>query len=303
MSWSQVSFVVRRASSNLRDLFWTHMLTSGTMAMTLFIFGAAMLVEINLQGLLKGWGDNIHINAYLESGLGDGDAEGLVNRVRALPEVLRVRYISQDQAWRDFSATLGAQSGVLDGLPRDVLPASLEISVKPGFRDAPLMEGLAARLKQEKGIRLVEYPRDWIDRLSLLVLAVAWLKWIFAGVMFIITFFIVSSAVKLAILARTDEIEIMQLVGASRTMIQAPFVLEGMTQGLVAGALAVVALWGAFEAARGEFSSSSALWGMSNRWMFLGLDGILIIVLLGWMLGSAGSFFSVRRFIRRWRAS
>jgi cell division transport system permease protein len=303
MSWSQVSFVLRRASSNLRDLFWTHMLTAGTMAMTLFIFGAAMLVEINLRALLKGWGDNINLNAYLESGVGDGEAEALVNRVRALPEVLRVRYISQDQAWRDFSAALGAQSGILEGLPPDVLPASLEIALKPDFRDVPLVEGLAARLKQEKGVRLVEYPRDWIDRLSLLVLAMAWLKWIFAGVMFIITFFIVSSTVKLAILSRTEEIEILQLVGASRAMIQAPFVLEGMAQGLVGGVLAVLALRGVFQAARGEFANSSALWSMSSQWLFLGLDGILIIVLLGWVLGSAGSFFSLRRFIRRWRAS
>ena len=53
MSWSQMSFVVRRASSNLRELLWTHMLTSGTMAMTLFIFGSFMLVETNLQSLAQ----------------------------------------------------------------------------------------------------------------------------------------------------------------------------------------------------------------------------------------------------------
>ena len=303
MSWSQLSFVARQASNNLRELFWTHVLTSGTMAMTLFVFGAVMLVETNLQVLLKGWGDQIHLNVYLERGLDAGEAEALLNRVRALPEVLRVRYITEDQAWRDLSAALGAQSGVLDGLPRGVLPSSFEIAVKPAFRDTPLVEGLAARLKQEKGIDLVEYPRDWIDRLSLLVLAVAWLKWVFAGVMFVITFFIISSAVKLAILSRTDEIEIMQLVGSSRTMIQGPFLLEGMVQGLVGGVLAVIGLWGVFEAARREFSHSSALWGISTQWHFLGVDGILIIVLLGWLLGCAGSFFSLRSFIRTWRSS
>jgi len=301
MSSSQMTFVARRAASNLRELFWTHVLTSGTMALTLFIFGAVMVVENNLQSLLKGWGDQIQLNAYLERGLDAGETEALLNRVRALPEVLRVRYITQDEAWRDFSEALGAQSGVLDGLPRDVLPSSLEIAVQPTFRSAPLVERLAARLEQEKEISLVEYPRDWIDRLSLLVLAVAWLKWIVAGVLFAITFFIVGSTVKLAILARTDEIEIMQLVGSSRTMIQAPFILEGMVQGLVGGVLAVLGLWGVFEAARREFAYSSALWGTPDQWRFLDLDDILIVVLLGWLLASAGSFFSLRRFIRTWR--
>jgi cell division transport system permease protein len=112
MSWSQVTFVARSASSNLRELLWTHMLTSGTMAMTLFIFGAFMVLEINLQGLLKGWGDQIQINAYLKPGLGGGETENLLNRVRGFEEVLSVRHITQEQAWRDFRDALGAQSNV-----------------------------------------------------------------------------------------------------------------------------------------------------------------------------------------------
>jgi septal ring factor EnvC (AmiA/AmiB activator)/cell division protein FtsX len=302
MSWSQMSFVVSRASSNLRGLIWTHTLTSGTMAMTLFIFGAFMLLETNLQGLLKGWGDQIQLNAYLKRGLGGGEVESLLNRVRALPEVLRVRHITQEQAWRDFRAALGAQSNVLEGLPPDVLPSSFEIAVKPGFRDALGVERLAARLEQEKGITLVEYPRDWIDRLSLLLLAVEWVKWLLAGALFVITLFIVGSTVKLAILARTDEIEIMQLVGSSRTMIQAPFVIEGMVLGLVGGAAAVAGLWGAFELARQEVSFSGSVWGAPNQWRFLDINGITLILLLGWLLGSAGSLFSLRRLIRTWRA-
>jgi cell division transport system permease protein len=300
---SRISFVARRAGRNLRALFWTHLLTAGTMAMTLFLLGAAMLVEVNLQALLKGWGDNIQLNAYFEKGIAENRAEELAGRVRAFPEVLRVRYISHSDAWRDLSDALGAQSMVLEGLPRDVLPASLEITVKPEFRDAPVVERLAARLKEESGITLVEYPREWIDRLGSLVLALAWGKWIFAGVMFVITFFIVSSAVQLAVLSRTDEIEIMQLVGASRPMIQAPFVLEGMLQGLLGGGVAVLALWGVFEAARAQFAYASALWGTAEDWRFLDPEHVLTIVLLGWLLGSAGSLFSVRRFIKTWRPS
>jgi cell division transport system permease protein len=303
MSWSQVVFVARRASNNLRELFWTHALTSGTMAMTLFIFGFFMLVETNLQGLLKGWGEQIQLNAYLERDLDGGATETLLQRVRAFPEVLRVRHITQDQAWRDFRAALGAQSNVLDGLPRDVLPSSFEIAVKPAYRDPPRVERLAARLKQEKGVTLVEYPRDWIDRLSLLVLAVEWGKWIVAAALFVITFFIVGSTVKLAIVARRDEIEIMQLVGSSRAMIQAPFALEGMVQGLVGGGLAVAALWGAFELARNEASMAGGLWGASNQWRFLDLKDVALVVLFGWFLGFAGSLFSLRRFIRKWRVS
>jgi cell division transport system permease protein len=278
-----------------------HMLTSGTVAMTLFIFGAFMLLEINLQGLLKGWGDQIQINAYLERGLSGGEADSLLDRVRGFPEVARARHITQEQAWREFRAALGAQSGVLEGLPPDVLPSSFEIAVKPAFRDAPLVERFAQRLEQERGIALVEYPRDWINRLSLLVLAVEWAKWISGGILFVITFFIVGSTVKLAILARRDEIEIMQLVGSSRAMIQAPFVLEGMAQGLVGGGLAVLGLWGAFTFGRREFLFSGGIWGAPDQWRFLDLNGVAVVLLFGWFLGCAGSLFSLRRILRTWR--
>jgi cell division transport system permease protein len=303
MILSQPLFVARRAARNLRDLFWTHLLTCGTMATTLFVFGAVMLLEVNLQVLVKGWGDSIHLNAYLDSDFADGDADALARRVGAQPEILRVRYISRSEAWRELSAALGAQSAVLEGLPPDVLPASLEIAVKPAFREASQVQALAARLEKENGISLVEYPRDWIDRLSLLVDALAWLKWIFAGVLFVITFFIVSSAVRLSLLSRRDEIEIMQLVGASRPLIQAPFIHEAMIQGIAGGALAVLALWGAFETARAEFTFSSVLWGSPSHWRFLAPQGILTLVILGWALGSIGGFLSVRRHIRKWRPS
>jgi len=271
------------------------------MAMALFIFGAFMLLHDNLQHLLKGWGDQIHINAYLEIGLGEGAQRRLLNRVRTLPEVERARHISQEQAWKDFQTALGAQSSLLNGLPRDVLPPSIEISIKPAFRDAAVVEELAGRLKKEQGIATVEYPQEWVERLSLVILAVEWAKWILGGVLFMATFFIVGSTVKLAILARQDEIEIMQLVGASEALIQAPFVLEGMIQGVAGGLVAIGCLGAMFGLLRHQMSGP-ALLGALTQAQFLDLRSIVFILAIGWLLGAAGSLFSLRRFVKRWKS-
>ena len=299
--WSQLGFVGRGVWNSLRELFWTHFLTSAIMTMALFVFGAFMLLQENLQNLLKGWGDQIQINAYLDKSLGSGDIQSLLAWVRRFPEVQRVRYISQQQAWKEFQAALGAQSSILEGLPEDVLPASFEIAIKPAFRDPPLVENLATRLKKEKGITTVEYPQEWVDRLSLVVLAVRWAKWILGGVLFMVTFFIVGSTVKLAILARKDEIEMMQLFGASEEMIQAPFVLEGMTQGIVGGLLSIFCLWSLFQALRDEFPTVVGLVGPLNQFQFLDLQSMALILAIGWLLGAAGSLFSLKRFVKSWR--
>ena len=273
------------------------------MAVTLFVFGAFMLLQINLEHLLKGWGEQIQITAYLSKNVGVDEMPALLARVQALAEVERVRLISQEQAWRDFQTALGAQSGLLDGLPRDVLPACLEISLKPAHRDSPVVEQLAARLRAEKEFASVEYPQEWVERLGLIVLAVEWAKWSLGGLLFLATFFIVSSAVKLAFLARQDEIEIMQLVGASEELIQAPFVLEGMIQGLVGGALSVAMLWGLFVLTQSEFPTLAGLMAPLVRPQFLDSASIALVIVSGWLLGAAGSLFSLRRFIRTWKAT
>src|SRR5262245_61665284 len=122
------------------------------MAVTLFVFGAFMLLQVNLERLLKGWGEQIQITAYLAKSMGESETQSLIQRVRALAEVERVRLISREQAWRDFQAALGAHSSLLDGLPPDVLPASLEVALKPAYRDSPAIEQLAQRLRSETGI-------------------------------------------------------------------------------------------------------------------------------------------------------
>ncbi|MGH7852120.1 MAG: permease-like cell division protein FtsX [Candidatus Binatia bacterium] len=303
MKLSLVGFVLRRVRSSLRQLLWSHLLTAGIMAMTLFVFGGFMLLETNLQKLLKGWGDQIQITAYLHHDLAAGAVTGLMQRVQAMPEVERVRHTSQEQAWRDFQAALGTQSGLLDGLPREVLPASIDISLAPPHRDGPVVERLAARLKKENGVASVEYPQEWVERLGLIVLVIEWIKWILAGVLFIATFFIVGSTIKLAILARQDEVEIMQLVGASEDLIQAPFVIEGMIQGLAGGALAIAGLAAAYLLLQAEVARMGGLFAPLDELRFLNLTSMGLLLGVGWLLGAIGSLVSLRRFLRTWHAS
>jgi len=302
LKFSKLGFVFRRVRSNLWDLLWSHVLTSGTMAMTLFVFGSFMLLQENLQFMLKGWGDRLQINAYLEKNMEPGEVPRLIDQVQEIPGVERIRYISREQAWKEFRMTLGPQSGVLEGLPRDVLPASLEIVVKSEFRDSPQVEDLAKRIEKIRGIGAVEYPQEWVDRLNLIVLAVQWTKWVLGGVLFVVTFFIVGSTVRLAILARKDEIEIMQLVGASEELIQAPFVLEGMIQGATGALVAVLCLWSLYFFLHQQVPAFLGGTGVSMRIQFLGMQSIGLILLLGCLLGATGSLFSLRRFVKTWRS-
>jgi cell division transport system permease protein len=301
MKWSQIGLIGRQVYRSLWARLWTHVLTSGTMATALFVFGAFMLVEENLQGLFRRWGDQLQINAYLDKGLSAADVSLLQDKIRNFPEVEHVRLVSQEQAWKEFRAALGAQSGVLEGLPEDVLPASFEIMVKPAYRDGPLVEALANRLRNEKGLTTLEYPQEWFDRLSLVVLAVQWVKWPLGGILFLATFFIIGSTVRLAVLAQRDEIEILQLLGASEELIQAPFVAAGMIQGIIAAGLSVMCLWSLLLFLRNQILTSVGFFGTFGQLQFIDYRGIALILAMGWLLGLSSSLFSLRRFVKRWR--
>lgn len=297
MKLAQAGFVLRGVWTSFKELLWTHLLTSFTMAMTLFIFGGFLLVQENLQNLLKGWGNQIQLYAYLKNGFSRNELGPLLERIRAYPEIEKVRFISQEEAWGDFRKSLGSQAGVLEGLSSDIIPSSLELSVKPAYRERNLVHDVANRLRQERDISAVEYPQEWVEKLSVVLLGIQWAKWILGGILFLATYLIVGSTVKLAIVARKDEIEVMQLVGAPAAVIKAPIVLEGVLQGTLGGLLSILLLWLLFLFVRVQIPASSAFLGPLARLQFLDYQGMGLLLVLGWFVGGFGSLVSLRRFL------
>ncbi|MCY4439286.1 MAG: hypothetical protein OXE53_03625, partial [Deltaproteobacteria bacterium] len=103
--------------------------------------------------------------------------------------------------------------------------------------------------------------------------------------------------IKLAIVARQDEIEIMQLAGAADGLIKAPFVIEGMIQGVVGAALALGVLQASFALLTAELLAPFGALLAGEQLAFLGLPQCFFLVLMGWLLGTAGSLLSVKRFL------
>lgn len=111
------------------------------------------------------------------------------------------------------------------------------------------------------------------------------------------TLLIVGSTVKLAIMARKDEIEIMQLVGAPESMIKAPFVIEGMIQGLVGASFSILFLWLLLLMLGTRVPSSLGIFFPTGQLLFLNTWQVVYVFALGWLLGGAGTLVSLRRFL------
>ncbi len=297
-----IGFIVRRSGHGLRQFFGTFVLTGFALALTLGMFGGFLMIQLNLEKLLGIWGERIQLTVYLSPNVGAADLETLLAGLKSQPEVADVRYTSQDQAWRTFQSALGAQTGLLEGLPRDVLPASLEISLRPDARDNAAIEQFAERLRKQKEFTQIDFPQRWVERLSLLVAALQWVKWLVAGALFLAVFFIMTRMVKLAVLARRQEIEVMQLVGATEMLIQAPIAIEGLLQGLLGAGGSLALLFGVYRLLRDDLAGLSALVPALSRIEFLDGPRIALILSVGAILGVSASLFALRGMVRSWKA-
>jgi len=296
-----MGFVARRAGHGLRQSFGTFILTGFAVALTLGVFGGFLLLQLNLEILLRGWGARLQLTAYLSPTVDATELEALLANLKSYPEIQRVSHTSQEQAWRDFQATLGAQTGLLDGLPRNVLPASVEITLRPEFGDGAAMERLAERLKKRKEFTQIDFPQQWVERLGLVIAALQWLKWLVGGVLFLAAFFIVTRMVKLAVLARRQEVEVMQLVGATENLILAPLAIEGFLQGLFGAGFALAILFGVCRLLRDDPAGLSALIPALRRIEFLDGPSIALILSIGAILGMSASLFALRGMVRSWK--
>ena len=297
MRSAYVLFVAGRVAGSLRELFWTHLLTAGIMAMTLSVFGGFLIIQGNVGRLVKGWSDEVQVFAYLKDGVDAAAAEAMRGRVAAYPEVRAVSYVSKEGAWDAFKQGLGSQSGILEGLETDTLPASLDVELRSAYRSRDAVLSLAQRLTVLDGVQEVEYPETWLEKVRLLMTGIEWLKWALGGFLFLVAFLIVGSTIKLAIVARQDEIEIMQLVGAADGLIRAPFVIEGMIQGLAGAALALGLLQAAFSLLTAELLAPFGSLVAVEEFVFLDAPQCVLLVAMGWLLGTAGSMLSVKRFL------
>ena len=297
------AFVLRRVAKNLWRSRRRHLLSATVVAASLFLFGVCILAQANLQRLVEGWGDPLQITAYFKKQLGAGEMAAALDRLQKWPEVERVRLIDQEQAWRDFQAAMATQSGLLEGLSADVLPTSVEISLRATHRDGASFEQVAARLRGEKEFAAMDYPQQWIDRLDRIQLGLGWIKWSFGAVLFVATFCIISGSIKLGLTAHQEEVELMQLLGAPTELIQAPFLLEGMFQGLAGAAFSLALLWALFVPLQNEFSSFAGLMAPLVRPQFLDSSSSALVLAVGSVLGAAASLFSVNKWLRTWKVA
>jgi cell division transport system permease protein len=268
----------------------------GTISISLLIFGAFVLLSVNVKTWIHGWGQTLSISVYLKEGVDEAGRERIRATINALQGAEIKGFISKEKALQDMKGMLGSQAGLLEGLTRNPLPASFEVA----FRNVDKAKFEPKRIKEAlemvPGVDEVQYSEQWLDQFEgvLYVLKVAGLA--VGGLLCVAVLFIITNTIKLAIYSRRNEIEIYKLVGATDWYVKAPLLIEGALQGLL-GALIALGILLAVHVVL-SFKVSQVFGTPFIDFVFLSETHALGILSLGLVLGLLGSFIAIGRFFR-----
>ena len=257
-----------------------------TIALSLFAFGLFGLVALNLRAALDQVEERVEVRTFLEPGADAEEAAPIIADVTSLPEVASAVYVSPDSALARARLELREFNDVFDP---GVLPGSIELHLRAGFRDPRTVARLAERLRAYPGVEEVRYGEEWVQKLyrlrNLAAIVGAALGAAFAAVAVVI----IGSTIRMAVLARSREIAIMRLVGATPGFVRRPFLIEGFVKGALGGAVALALTYAAAALVTRYFVETHFF---TPRQAALG-------VAAGALLGLLGSAASVARHLRR----
>lgn len=234
-AFTKADYLIRETLLGLRRGGWMNWAAISTMTVLLFLFGISLQASWQLEGLLNQFGSQLEVSVYLESGV---QATTLQETVATLPEVTSVESISKEVAWEQLVADLGISdiAGATEQLKGNPLVDALR--VKASRSEA--VPQLASQLKNMQGVNEVLYVDEAVKRIEQLNQGLRWSSFFVIGILSLTAIAVITTTIRLIVMARRQEIEVMQLVGATNVWIYLPFILQGAFFGLVGAGVA----WG-----------------------------------------------------------
>jgi cell division transport system permease protein len=287
-----VRLLTREALLSFRRAPLLSALSVTTIAFSLFTLGLFGLVAINLRKALLGLEERVEIVAFVLRGTPAETITLATQDIAAFPEVQDVTFVTEQQALTRARKELVEFRDAYRDLQVNPLPASIEVQLKEGYRDAKTVELVAERLRGFGFVDDVRFGRDWVQRLDQLR-NVTGLVGLVIGLAFAaVAIVIIGVTIRLTLLQRAREISIMRLVGATNWFIRGPFLLEGALKGFLGGLLSLGLCYAGYVLFRDRTGGSFA------DLIFFRPEQMILLIVFGVLLGLAGSLVSVGRHLR-----
>lgn len=292
-SLTKIDYLLRETWLSFRRGGWMNWAAISTVTVLLFLMGSSLQAAWQIEGLMNQFGNQLEVSVYLDTGV---DSQTLKPVVQAFPEVAAVEALTKEQAWQRLLKDLGSENlqDSLKNLGGNPLVDELRIKATNSQSVAPL----ADKLRKIKGINSVQYVSEAVQRIAQLNQGLRMTGLAITGFLTISAIAVITTTIRLIALARSDELEIMRLVGATRAWIYLPFLFQGLLFGGIGAWLAWLLIQLLQKSLvnilkdQSELIQALTIANATNLQQQLMLP--LILVSCGALIGTIGSILAVR---------
>jgi len=290
----------QQAVGSLGDLWRTPFTT----VMTVLVLGISLTLPAtlhlfvkNAQQVTEQWDSASEISLFLNLSVSDKNAQNLVQRIMLYPEVSKVKYISADEALKEFKVLSGFGQA-LEYLDENPLPATILVTPTKRASQAQAAGELLIKLEKEREVEQGKLDLEWLSRLEAMATLIENIVTSVAFLLCLSVVLIIGNTIRLAIINQKDAIAVMKLVGATDNFIQRPFLYSGIWYGIFGGVFASVAIALLAYYLTGALTVLTDLYGSNFVLQGLTFDESLLLIGFAVGLGLLGSYISVRQHIR-----
>jgi cell division transport system permease protein len=240
--------------------------------------------------------DDLRLVIYLEEEPSADMQRQYRERILRFDRVDRIEFVTSREAYNRFAEQLEENRDILAEMPEDFLPPSIEVYPIQSLNTLTKIKRFSDYLETLPGVLKVQYGREWVERFYLFVKLLRVIVVLSGTLLILTTTFMVANTIRLTLLGRKDELEILLLVGASKKYIRLPFFLEGALQGMIGSAAGIGALYILYSWIKLRFAVSSIL--AMFDFTFFSVPVVLTIIGIATLLCGSGSFSSTRKFLQ-----
>ncbi len=284
------SYIVREGFSGFRRAKLAAAGSITTIIISLIFLGIYFILSTNTSRIIEGIRGKVEMEVFLQEPVSPKRVEELRSALTDIEGIQGVQYVSKEDAARIFKEEFGEDvTKVLDFNP---LPPSFKITLQEDHRTTAAADAIKAKVLAIRGTDKVLYRRDLLQFIETQANLFDLIGLVLGGLVAISAIFLVSNTIRLTIHTKRKTLHAMKLVGATRWFVRAPFLLEGVLQGLFGGAVAAVLLYYALALASVSLSEQLL------EFVRIDFSFYLLLLAAGILLGLFGSAISVRRYIR-----
>lgn len=289
-------FHLKQVGHNFRQNWSTQLMGLLTVSLSVLIFSFFLLIYLNVVNAGARLGDELRLVVYLDKEVEPALKPMISNKITAYAKVDRVLFISRTEAFNRLQKQLDREKELLADLGPEFLPPSIEVYPEKSFRNFTRLKEFSEFLATLPGAQKVQYGQEWLERFGYFTELLRVIVGLSGILLVLATGFMVSCTIRLTVVAKENELEILRLVGASNRYIQAPLFFEGILQGLIGSTLGLTMLYVIFRWTRSHLGGSSFLNLLD--YTFLPLSVTATIIGGATLLCAWGSLLSIRKHMR-----